>query len=283
MREQKDRSGKWMIEHHGNGLLRLGGVSGFTAWRAAANEVVLPKRAPDGLLEVFFPDQPQADLFLVEIETYPDREHERQVLDDLTLVLAARGVLPDVISLILRPRGQFRLTGRQEVASRHGCSRMQFQWKVVELWTLAATDLLAANDVGLIPLVPLTCWEGEPAALIEECRQRIEQQAAPQEHENLLVLTQVMTRLAYNDSSLLSLLMRNRTMIDSPIFAEWWAQATQQTIQDVLEARFGQLPPQITVQLQAILDKGRLKELSRAAALCPNLEVFRAQLATNHD
>jgi hypothetical protein len=272
-----------MLEHHGYSLLRVGGVHGFTAWRAAATEVVLPKRAPDGLLEVFFPDQPRPDLFLLEIETYPEREHERQVLDDLTLVPAARGVLPDVISLILRPRGQFRLTGRQEVTSQHGCSRIEFNWKVIELWTLAATDLLAANDVGLIPLVPLTHWDGEPAALIEECKQRIEQQAPLQEQENLLVVTQVMTRLAYNDTSLLSLLMRGRTMIESPIFAEWRVQAKHDAIHKVLESRCGSVPPAIAAKLQTVMDEEQVDELIGAAASCPDLEAFQAKLGTNHD
>jgi hypothetical protein len=72
-------------------------------------------------------------------------------------------------------------------------------------------------------------------------------------------------------------------MIESPIFAEWWAQATQQAIQEVLEPRFGPLPPEIAVRLQAVFDNARLRELSRTAALCPDLEAFRAKLETNHD
>jgi hypothetical protein len=281
MRDTKDRSGKWLIEHHGDGLLRLGGVHGFRSWRAAPNEVVLPKQAPDGLLEVFFPDQPRADLFLVEIETYPEREHEQQVLDDLTLVLGARGALPEVISLILQPRGQFRVVGRQAVASRLGYSQVEFRWKVVELWTLEAADLLAANDVGLIPLVPLTHYDGSPAALIEECRQRIESQASPAEQDNLLAVTQVMARLAYNDWNLLNLLVRSRAMIKSPIFDELRAQTAQRLVTNLLEARFGPVPPEIAMQLQAIIDENRLTELNRDAAFCSNLEAFRAKLSAN--
>jgi hypothetical protein len=35
MKQDKDRSGKWLIEHYGNGILRLGGLGGFSSWRAA--------------------------------------------------------------------------------------------------------------------------------------------------------------------------------------------------------------------------------------------------------
>jgi hypothetical protein len=278
MRDKKDRSGKWLIEHHGDGLLRLGGVYGFRSWRATPTDVVLPKQAPDGLLEVFFPDQPHADLVLIEIETYPLSDHAQQVLDDLTLVLGARGVLPEVISLILRPRGQLRVAGHHERVSRLGHSRVEFRWTVVELWTLAAADLLAVNDVGLIPLVPLTRFDAPPAALIEECRQRIEQQAPPGKQDNLLALTHVMTGLAYNDSSLLSLLLRNRTMIESPIIDSWRAEGAQHMIRKVLEARFGPIPADIAVQLKSVKDEERLGELNCAAAFCSDLEAFWAKL-----
>ena len=54
----------------------------------------------------------------------------------------------------------------------------------------------------MVPWVPLTHYEGDPHDLIRTCRQRIDQQAAPREHDILLGLTEIMTRLAYNDKSL---------------------------------------------------------------------------------
>ncbi len=41
MRDDKDRSSKWLISHHGDSILRLGGVRSFRAWRAAPAAVVL--------------------------------------------------------------------------------------------------------------------------------------------------------------------------------------------------------------------------------------------------
>ena len=37
MREDKDNSAKWLIEHHGGAILRLSGIRGFTSWRGRRN------------------------------------------------------------------------------------------------------------------------------------------------------------------------------------------------------------------------------------------------------
>jgi hypothetical protein len=106
-----------MIGHFGDALLRLAGVHGFSNWRALAPEVVQPKQLPDGLLEVFFPGRSAADLFLLEIATFPERRIDEQVLRDALLVWLDRRVLPEVISVVLRPKGS--------CASRAGlCNRV---------------------------------------------------------------------------------------------------------------------------------------------------------------
>jgi hypothetical protein len=284
VRDDKDRSGKWMIEHHGDGILRLGGVTGFRAWRAAQAEVVQPRQLPDGLLEVFFPDREGADPFLLEIATYPERRVEEQVLRDALLVYLARRTLPEVITLVLHPKGSFRLTGQQQWTSRHGLTQVACSWRVIELWTLPAEDLLAANDPGLIPWVPLTRFDGPPEGLLQQCRDRIDQQAPPEERANLLAVAQIMTRLRYNDPGLLSLLGGSRMIIESPLIQELMAQTRQETTQrdvvGVLEARFGAVPPEVVAELRTVRDEQKLNELNRFAALCPDLDAFRARLGS---
>jgi hypothetical protein len=54
--------------------------------------------------------------------------------------------------------------------------------------------------------LPLSQFDGPPEVLIQQCHDRIEKQASPDEKENLLAVTQVMTTLRYNDPSLLTLL-----------------------------------------------------------------------------
>ncbi len=49
-REEKDKGGKWLIEHHGDAILRMGGVTDLVRWQAGPAELVLPAKLPDGFL-----------------------------------------------------------------------------------------------------------------------------------------------------------------------------------------------------------------------------------------
>jgi hypothetical protein len=94
----------------------------------------------------------------------------------------------------------------------------------------------------------------------------------------LLAVTQVLTRLRYNDPQLLMILGGSEIMIESPLIQEIVARTRQKDISQVLEERFGTVPPDIALQLRTILDEQKLNDLNRIAARCPNLEVFRAHL-----
>jgi hypothetical protein len=153
---------------------------------------------------------------------------------------------------------------------------------VVELWTLAAEDLLAANDVGLIPWVPLTQYAGPPEVLVQQCRERIDRQARPEEHANLLPVTQVMTRLRYNDPQLLTLLGGSRVMIESPLIQELMAKSAAEALQKAIVAllgeRFGAVPEDVAAALRLVMDEDKLRDLNTHAARCPDLSAFRALL-----
>jgi hypothetical protein len=274
-----DRSSKWLIQHHGDAILYLAGAPRVQSWRPLQAEVVQPRQLPDGILEVRFPDQPAADLVIVEIATYAEPRLLEQVERDAMLVYLDRRVMPEVLTLVLQPRGDFRLTGTREAHSRLGWSRLQVNWRVVELWTMSAEELLAADDLGVVPWVPLTQFDGPPEPVFQRCRDRIDQEAAPHHRANLLAVTQVLTRLRYNDPSLLTILGGSRIMIESPLIQEIVARTRHEYIRYFLEARFGSIPPEIGARLEAIVDEQKLRDLAHYAALCPDLESFRAELS----
>jgi len=207
MRDPFDRGRKWLIGHHGAAVLRLGGVERIRSWRALQAEVTHPRQLPDGLLEVCFEDTTDPDLFLIEIVTYPDQRVREQLVRDVAAVLLDRRVLPEVLTVVLRPRGSVEVGSEEELHSRLDWTGLRINWRVVKLWTLPAEQLLAANDVGLVPWVPLTQFAGAPEVLLQECRQRIDAQAPAEERANLLAVTQVMTRLRYKDLQLLALFL----------------------------------------------------------------------------
>jgi hypothetical protein len=282
MRDDKDRSGKWLIGHCGDALLRLAGVSGFRAWRAVAADVVQPRQLPDGLLDVFFNDRSEPDPFLVEIATYPEERLEEQVLRDALLVWLDRRVLPEVVTLVLHPRGNLRLSGTQQQTSRHGWTTIACTWRVVELWTVSAADLLAANDVGLIPWVPLARFDEAPEVILRQCRERIDLQAPRDWRANLLAVTLVMTRLRYNDPQLLAILGGSQVMIESPLIQEIIDQTVQKTMHKVilgdLETRFGPVPAGVSEEVRKVREEERLHDLQKFAMLCPDLASFQARL-----
>jgi predicted transposase YdaD len=280
----KDSSGKWLIQHHGDSILRLGGVRDIVSWRPLQAEVVHPGRPPDGLLEVKLAGQARPDLFLLELETYPDSRLAEQVVRKQTLVYLDRGVLPEALVLILHhnPRGQIRAPTEVGLQSRLGFSQLQARWRVVELWTLSAEELLASGDVGLIPWVPLTRYSGPPEVLLQQCRERIDRQAGPGERVNLLAVTQVMATLQYNNPQLMTILGGSQVMIESPLIKEMMAksaaQALQKSILRFLERRFGPVPEDVAVTVRTIYEENKLDELAEVAAYCPDVQAFRASL-----
>ena len=274
-----DKNTKWLIRKHGNSILYLGGVRQVKRWRALQTELVEPSKLPDGLLEVYFHGRSAPDYFLLEVATYPEKRVLEQALGDLTLAYQHLHILPELLTVVLYPRGRFRLTGDHAVTSRLQWSQLVCRWKVVELWELVAEDLLATGDVGLVPWVPLTRFQGPPAPLLEACRRRIDELARPEERDNLLAVSQVLVQLRYNDPRLLTILGGKQLMIESPLINEILAENTQEAILRFLQARFGDVPEEVVQRLRSISADRKLKALIKHAAQCPTLEAFHRRLS----
>ena len=119
--------------------------------------------------------------------------------------------------------------------------------------------------------------------LFQQCRARIDEEASPEERENLLAVTQVLAGLRYNEVGLFQLLGGRNAMIESPVLqelkAEWTREDKRRTIVDFLVGRFGPEAEEIATQLETIADDARLKELVKFAAYCADLQSFRKELA----
>src|SRR5262249_15499422 len=107
-RHDFDKGSKRLIGTHGNAVLYLGGARQVTRWRALQAEVVQPRQLPDGLLEVFFAGRKKPDYFLLEVATYPEARVLEQALDDLTLTYQTFRQMPELLILVLHPKGQAR-------------------------------------------------------------------------------------------------------------------------------------------------------------------------------
>jgi hypothetical protein len=191
-----DQSGKWLIEHYGDSILRLAGILGIEWWKPLQAELVQSRRLPDGLIEAKLRGESKPSRFPVEISTYPYRRLSKQVIDGTVLAYLNREELPEVLALVLHPGGRTRVAGLADLASPQGWTRLRLEWKVVELWTIVAAGLLAADDVGLIPWVPLTKIDGPPDRIFRECRARIDRgSSSDRDRDNLLAVIQFLANL----------------------------------------------------------------------------------------
>jgi hypothetical protein len=187
---------------------------------------------------------------------------------------------------VLHPKGNYEAPEEVELASPLGLSRCTIRWKVVELWTLSAEDLLQAGDVGLVPWVPLAKFDGPPEQVVRRCREIIDRAAPSDEHKNLLAVTQVMTGLRYNDPGLLKLLGGTQAMLESPLIEGIVAERVQEVVAHslhdailtALERRFGSVPADLEAEVRKVVEEQRLRELNGEAAVCADLESFRAHL-----
>src|SRR5258708_344999 len=101
---------------------------------------------PDGLLEIVTAERPDPDLCVLEIATCPERGLIRQRERDALLVYLNRDVLPEVLALILHPKGTLTIPSESAASSAAGWTKLHLRWRVVELWTMSAEDLLAVGD-----------------------------------------------------------------------------------------------------------------------------------------
>ncbi len=277
-RQRYDIASKWLLGHQGKGALLLGGLRDVRRYQPMPGEISQSRKFPDALLQVFLGRETKPHHVLIEVATYPERRALRQALDDLTLSYNALGHLPELVMLILSPKGRFRIEGKYEVRSRLGTARLTGEWKPVEVWTLSAEEYLAEGDVGVVPWVPLMRFDGPPEALLERCRDKIERDAHPKDQADLLAVAQVLTKLKFPDPELLSLLGGRKAMIESPLLQQMMAERSHEHILEVLKARFGTVPKDVTKFLRDVLKEKKLMKLNVLAATSPDLEAFREAL-----
>jgi hypothetical protein len=199
--QKYDKGSKWMIQHYGGSIVRLAGVRDIAVWKPLQAELVQNRRMPDGMIEVWRHGEVEPDVFVLEISTFPYTRLSQQAVNAATMFYLDREFLPEVITLFLQPRGNAKAADQVTLQSRLRLTTLRLSWKAVKLWTIPAENLLATGDVGMIPWVPLTRFEGRPEPIFRECRKPIERDAPPEEHENLLAVLHVLAGLRYNDPS----------------------------------------------------------------------------------
>ncbi|MCI0459437.1 MAG: hypothetical protein L0Z62_21010 [Gemmataceae bacterium] len=68
------------------------------------------------------------------------------------------------------------------------------------------------------------------------------------------------------------------SITDSPLVKAIITEAHQDSILEVLEARFATVPEELARLLRSVVRERHLQALLRCAVLCPSLKAFRARL-----
>src|SRR5262249_9034311 len=237
-----------------------------------------PKQLPDGLIEAEVRGQPKPVLFLAEIATYPEKRVVEQMRADALHVVLAKGVLPEMLVVVLRPKGQYRVPKDARWTSPLGSAELSLKWNVIELWNQPAAQMLAANEVGLIPWVPLAQFSEPEEVILQKCRKRIDQLTTGKERQNFPAVTQSIVKIRFPNPALLSIFGGQQAMIESPLWVELEAEARHKDILRFLTRRFGAVPSEISDRLKPILDRSRLDALVDATADVASLDEFAKKL-----
>jgi hypothetical protein len=196
MAKPYDGGSKWLLEHQGRSLLTLGGLRDVVSCKSIQSELVHNVQLPDGVLEVRLRGRAEPVLVLIEFCTYPESRTAGQLLDDVMMVAQARKVVPEVLALVLCPKGNAEVPGRHQVQSDLGWTSLAGAWKVQELWKLPAEQMLTTSEVGVVPWVTLMAHDGPPEPLLRRCRDRIDKEGGDQRGD-LLAITQTFMSLKF--------------------------------------------------------------------------------------
>ena len=218
-----DRGGKWLLEHAGGSILRLGGFTDVVSWKAVANELVRPRQTPDGLLEVCLAGRKEPSYVLIEVSTYPDNAVPAQLVDDVMLIYQDKRVMPDAVVFVLKEKGRVEIADHTEVSSPTGRSRFRIDWQVVRMWEQSGDDLLAVGDPGLVPWAVLGRTTRPAEAFLTECRRVVEERAPAEDVNALLTVAGVFANLRYDEKVIEAIFLARDGMIriESPIIERW--------------------------------------------------------------
>jgi hypothetical protein len=132
--------------------------------------------------------------------------------------------------------------------------------------------------VGVVPWIPLMDFDGPSEDLLEQCAEKIEHEAHPQEKADLLTVAQVLAGLKFPEPLLNQFFGGNQTMFESPVLQRLLAMRFHEVILDLLKDRFGTIPQDVRKLLGDIINEKKLRKLILFASKCSDLEAFREKL-----
>ncbi|MBX3397438.1 MAG: hypothetical protein KF873_01745 [Gemmataceae bacterium] len=215
----------------------------------------------------------------------PQSSHDLELPDRLLVynsLLHRRhgGPVRTVVLLLRREADSPTLSGSLRRARADGQEYLRFDYDVIRVWQMSA-DVLLAGPIGVLPL----------AVLADDAKDRLEDVVVRMDHRlpndptrNLLLASSfILCGLRYNEEVIQAAYQRVLGMKESvtyqAIIREGVAYGTiaarQTALLDVLEERFGVVPPELVAMIHATSDSAKLQTAIRRAVRVASLDEFQ--------
>ena len=140
-------------------------------------------------------------------------------MDDVMLIFQARSIVPEVVLIVLRPKGQVQVLGAgarwPAPAAERGSAGTLAGRGVVEV---AGRGDAGLREPGVIPWIPLMESTGRRRNCSRNAGRSSMKNAKPEELANILAVSQVLASLRYNERWLFDFFGGKEAMIESPVF-----------------------------------------------------------------
>ncbi len=231
------------------------------------------------------------DLGLLHLE--PQASHDLELPDRLLVynsLLHRRhgGPVQSVVLLLRREADSPALTGTLRRVRSNGREYLRFDYDVIRVWQLSADSLLG-GPIGALPLSVLADDAKDHLEdVVVQMDRRLRDEPTPDSTRRLLLASSfILSGLRYNEVEIQSAFLRVMGMKESVTYqailregrseglASGTIAARQSALIDILEERFGVVPPELAETIRASSDAAKLQAAIRRAVRVPSLDEFQ--------
>ncbi len=263
-----DVTTKFLIEHHAADFLRLAGVAvGRGPVRVVDADLATVSAAADKVVCVG--TGRRSTLVNVEFQVGGDRWlDDRVLLYHAALRRRHHRPVRSVVFALRRSAVPPAVLGRV-VDAGDGHTRLDFAYRLIRVYALPPTDLLAGG-VGTLPLLGLsTATRGELPGLLRAARRRLNAEVEPAAAADLWAATDILLGLRYNDAVAAAIIGAASIMRESSVYQrilgegrnEGQIEGERRLLVRMATAKFGPPAAAVAARLAAIADADELDRL----------------------
>ncbi len=216
-------------------------------------------------------------LLLIELQSQWHDRVSLHLLDHRTRYQIKFEIDPKTFVILLKPSGT--------AVNVYENSEVRFTFRLIKIYKMDARELVDTGPVCLLPLVPL--MKGGRDLLTEADDIIYRSERTRTEKADMLTSMAILSGLVSKDLPVELINRRKDIMIESTAYdiikqdgiAEGMVLDARKMLMAAIEARFGQVPEDITKMVEGIADRNILELLLKQAVTCQDMDVLRNKMA----